>query len=237
MRSSLIGSGLTERRCANWADPVYNKAGPLAEQSCGEFTPAVPATRTRHAPFQADAKPPEIRHRSFFRLQSLQPGTTPLLTRQFQAQPRRRTRRVASARGGLIPCRRWRTQSLRLSSDSAVRGLGLEQTVELGSPLGAQQGLDQGVRSLLCATARRTDKSYDSVGCWKDEPLGAQPLTCEAKENLRSLVLKGPFEPAKLRVLPSPVTGASRSRGVPEPRCSAVGASARVERRIESRPG
>ena len=29
------------------------------------------------------------------------------------------TRRVASARGGLIPCRRWRTQSLRLSSDSA----------------------------------------------------------------------------------------------------------------------
>ena len=73
------------------------QAGRWPEQSCGEFTPAVPATRTRHAPFQADAKPPEIRHRSFFRLQSLQPGTTPLLTRQFQAQPRRRTRRVASA--------------------------------------------------------------------------------------------------------------------------------------------
>ena len=50
--------------------------------------------------------------------------TTPLLTRQFQAQPRRRTRRVASARGGLIPSRRWRTQSLRLSSDSAVEGIG-----------------------------------------------------------------------------------------------------------------
>ena len=31
----------------------------------------------------------------------------------------RATRPVASARGGLIPCRRWRTQSLRLSSDSA----------------------------------------------------------------------------------------------------------------------
>ena len=30
------------------------------------------------------------RDRSFFRLQPLQPGTTPLLTRQFQAQPRRR---------------------------------------------------------------------------------------------------------------------------------------------------
>ena len=72
----LGGSGLTSR--------------PLAEQSCGEFTPAVAATRPRHAPFQADAKPPEIRHRSFFRLQPLQPGTTPLLTRQFQAQPRRR---------------------------------------------------------------------------------------------------------------------------------------------------
>ncbi len=81
-----------------------------------------------------------------------------------------------------------------LEGRPAVRGLGLKQTVELGSPLGAQQGLDQGVRSLLCATARRTDKSYDSVGCWKDEPLGAQPLTSEAKENLRSIVLKGPFD-------------------------------------------
>ena len=63
---------------------------------------------------------------SFFRLQSLQPGTTPLLTRQFQAQPRRRTRRVASARGGLIPYRRWRTQSLRLSSDSASKTHGFK---------------------------------------------------------------------------------------------------------------
>ena len=39
---------------------------PLAEQSGGEFTSAVSATRTRHARFQADAKPPEIRRRSFF---------------------------------------------------------------------------------------------------------------------------------------------------------------------------
>ena len=84
---------------------------PLAEQSGGEFTPAVPATRTRHAPFQADAKPPEIRRCSFFHLQPLQSATTPLLTGQFQAQPRRRARPVASARGGLIPCRRWRTQT------------------------------------------------------------------------------------------------------------------------------
>ena len=71
----------------------------------------------------------------FFRLQSLQPGTTPLLTRQFQAQPRRRTRRVASARGGLIPCRRWRTQSLRLSSDSAVpTGLSTQRGGKASSP-------------------------------------------------------------------------------------------------------
>ena len=90
-----------------------------------------------------------------------------------------------------------------LRVDQLFEALALSRPVELGSPLGAQQGLDQGVRSLLCATARRTDKSYDSVGCWKDEPLGAQPLTCEAKENLRSIVLKGPFEPAKLRVLSS----------------------------------
>ena len=40
---------------------------------------AVSATRTRHARFQADAKPAEIRHRSFFRLQPLQSATTPLL--------------------------------------------------------------------------------------------------------------------------------------------------------------
>ena len=66
------------------------------------------------------------------------------------------------------------------------------------APCPSHLRVDQGVRSLLCATARRTDKSYDSVGCWKDEPLGAQPLTSEAKENLRSIVLKGPFEPAKL---------------------------------------
>ena len=32
----------------------------LVEQSCGEFTSAVPAARTRNAPFQVDAKPLEI---------------------------------------------------------------------------------------------------------------------------------------------------------------------------------
>ena len=71
---------------------------PLAEQSCGKFTPAVPATRTRDAPFQADAKPPEICRRPFFRLQPLQPAAIPLLTGQFQAQPRLCTCQVALTR-------------------------------------------------------------------------------------------------------------------------------------------
>ena len=65
----------------------------------------------RDAPFQADAKPPEICHRPFFRLQPLQPATIPLLTGQFQAQPRRCTCPMASTRGGLSPYRQWRTQT------------------------------------------------------------------------------------------------------------------------------
>ena len=64
-----------------------------------------------HLPFQADAKSPEICPRPFFRLQPLQPATIPLLTGQFQAQPRRCTCPVASTRGGLSPYRQWRTQT------------------------------------------------------------------------------------------------------------------------------
>ena len=93
---------------------------PLAEQSCGEFTPAVPATRTRGASFQADAKPSEICRRRFCRLQPLQPPTTPLFTGQLQVQARRCTRPVASARGGLMPCPRWNNSDRRLYSDSAL---------------------------------------------------------------------------------------------------------------------
>ena len=44
-------------------------------------------------------------------------GTQPVSLIRFWRQPHRRARPVASARGGLIPCRRWRTQSLRLSSE------------------------------------------------------------------------------------------------------------------------
>ena len=53
------------------------------------------------------------------RLQPLQPATIPLLTGQFQAQPRRCTCPVASTRGGLIPCPRWNNSDLRFYSDSA----------------------------------------------------------------------------------------------------------------------
>ena len=57
------------------------------------------------------AKPPEIRHRPFWCLQPLQPATPSLFTGQFQAQPSRCTCPVASVRAGLIPCRRWRTET------------------------------------------------------------------------------------------------------------------------------
>ena len=77
-----------------------------------------PAARTRNAPFQADAKPPEICRRPFFRLQPLQPAAIPLLTGQFQAQPRRCTCQVELTRGGLIPYRQ-RITDLLISSDSA----------------------------------------------------------------------------------------------------------------------
>ena len=95
----------------------------VATQCRGPSSRAWDRGEPRDDPVLVEPVRPDLRRRSFFRLQSLQPGTTPLLTRQFQAQPRRRTRRVASARGGLIPCRRWRTQSLRFSSDSASRAL------------------------------------------------------------------------------------------------------------------
>ena len=77
---------------------------------------------------------------------------------------------------------------------SLATSLLMEPGLSPEAPCPSHLRVDPGVRSLLCATARRTDKSYDSAGCWKDEPLGAQPLTSEAKENLRSLVLKGPFD-------------------------------------------
>ena len=65
---------------------------------------------------------------------------------------------------------------------------------ELREP-GPGVDLDQDFRQLHpWQELKRARESYDSVGCWKDEPLGAQPLTCEAKENLRSIVLKGPFD-------------------------------------------
>ena len=60
---------------------------------------------------RSDAKPPEIRHCPFCRLPPLQPAKTSLFMGQLQAQARPCTRPVASARGGLISCRWWRTQT------------------------------------------------------------------------------------------------------------------------------
>ena len=59
---------------------------------------------------RSDAKPPEIRHCPFCRLLPLQPAKASLFMGQLQAQARPCTRPVASTRGGLISCRRWRTQ-------------------------------------------------------------------------------------------------------------------------------
>ena len=99
-------------RCVARDGRIRSASGrPLAEQSCGEFTPAVPATRTRDTPFQADGRPPEICHCPFSRLQPFQPATTPPPTGQFQGQPSRCTCPVASTQGGLIPCPRWRIQT------------------------------------------------------------------------------------------------------------------------------
>ena len=103
---------------------------------------AGPATRTREAPFQPDAKPPEIRHRPCFRLQPLQPPTTPLFTGQFQAQPRRCTCPVASTRGGLIPCPRWNNSDLRFYSDSALQQFGQYPEQALQGVLPSYRGED-----------------------------------------------------------------------------------------------
>ena len=73
----------------------------------------LPFRRREHAMlrFRRMRSPPEICRRPFCRLQPLQPAAIPLLTGPFQAQPRRCTCPVASTRGGLIPCRQWRTQT------------------------------------------------------------------------------------------------------------------------------
>ncbi len=57
---------------------------------------AVSTTRTGDAPVSTDKKFTEILRRSFFLMQPFQSGAPSLLPHQFQAQPCRRSRRVAS---------------------------------------------------------------------------------------------------------------------------------------------
>jgi transposase-like protein len=74
----------------------------LAEQSGGELPPATQATRTRNAAFSADGNSSEIRGNSFIRTQSFQSGAPSLQPRKFQAEPIRRSRRVARTQRGII---------------------------------------------------------------------------------------------------------------------------------------
>ena len=73
----------------------------LGQQPGGEFAPAVPTTGAGDAPVPAHAKFAEIRRRPRLRLQPLQPGTQPLQPNHLQAEPRRRSRRVARSLRGI----------------------------------------------------------------------------------------------------------------------------------------
>ena len=90
---------------------------------------------------------------------------------------------------------------------------------ELREP-GPGVDLDQDFRQLHpWQELKRARESYDRSGAGKTSLSVRNRSRARRKRTFgASIVLKGPFEPAKLRVLPSPVTGASRSRGVPEPR-------------------
>ena len=100
---------------------------------------------------------------------------------------------------------------------------------ELREP-GPGVDLDQDFRQLHpWQELKRARESYDSVGCWKDEPLGAQPLTSEAKENLRSIHrAQGP-----VRACQASSSSKSRDRSIEKPRCSRT--SVKCCRRVCSR--
>lgn len=74
---------------------------PLAEQSDGEFAPAIPTTGARDAAFPTNAKSTEVRLRPRLGVQPFQLGAQPLLKSQLQEEPRRRSRRVAPTRRGI----------------------------------------------------------------------------------------------------------------------------------------
>ena len=72
----------------------------MAEQSGGEFTPTFPTTRTRHATVPEHAKFAKVRRRSLLRLKPLQPRTQSLQPKPLQAEPHRRSHRMARSLRG-----------------------------------------------------------------------------------------------------------------------------------------
>ena len=67
----------------------------MDEQQGGEFAPAVPTTGEGYAAIQTHAKFAEIRRRPCLDLQPVQFGTQSLLQIQLQAEPGRRSQRMA----------------------------------------------------------------------------------------------------------------------------------------------
>ena len=97
-RSNHNGSVEIIPRC-NESNLKFKEAsyGALAEQSGREFEFSVSTTGTGDTPISANAIPTKIHRDPFFSPQSLQSGTSPLLTSQFQSQPNHCSYRVAAA--------------------------------------------------------------------------------------------------------------------------------------------
>lgn len=77
------------------------------QQPGGKLPPTLPSTGAGDAALPADAKSAAVRRRSCLRLQPLQPRSIALPPPALQAEPRRRSRRVASTRRSLsLP--KWR---------------------------------------------------------------------------------------------------------------------------------
>jgi hypothetical protein len=90
----------------------------LAQQPGREFSPAVSKKRASNVVFPTNANLAKIRLRPRLSSQSFQPPTPPLLTRQFQAQPHRRSGRVAPTWWELMKSFVGPAETDSLSSDS-----------------------------------------------------------------------------------------------------------------------
>ena len=98
---------------------------------------------------------------------------------------------------------------------SLATSLLMEPGLSPEAPCPSHLRVDQGVRSLLCATARRTDKSYDSVG-W----LERRASRCASAHE------RGEREPSEhraqgpVRACQASSSSKSRDRSIEKPRCS-----------------